>query len=69
MKNRLVPFFDETVKRRIERMIADEDRSRPLDDTAIAALLAADGVAVARRTVTKYRKQLGIGSSRTRGRV
>jgi RNA polymerase sigma-54 factor len=69
VKNRLVPFFDETVKRRIERIIADEDRSRPLDDTAIAARLSAEDVAVLRRTVTKYRKQLGIASSRTRGRV
>jgi RNA polymerase sigma-54 factor len=64
--NRLVPYFDETLKHRIQRIIAGEDRSRPLDDTEIAARLSSEGVAVARRAVTKHRKQLGIASSRVR---
>lgn len=44
----------------IEEMIAAEDPRHPLSDVEIAARLARQGLAVARRTVTKYRQMLKL---------
>ena len=45
----------------------DEDKSKPLSDDEIAEQLNKRwGLSIARRTVTKYRKALGIPSSRQR---
>ncbi len=54
------------VYRRISNLIENEDKSKPLSDTAIARELRADGLDIARRTVTKYRDQRGIPPSRLR---
>ena len=54
------------VKAAIKSIIGDE--SEVLSDDAIAAMLNARGVAVARRTVVKYREAMGIGSSVQRRR-
>lgn len=48
------------VKAALSEMIAAEDRRAPLSDEALAAKLAEAGLKVARRTVSKYREQLGI---------
>lgn len=58
-----------TVKQMIAEMIAAEDPRRPLSDQKIVELLAKKGIHVARRTVAKYREQLGILSSRLRKKV
>ena len=54
----------------VKEMIADavtlEDRSSPLSDQEIVAQLQAKGLAVARRTVAKYREELGILPSNLR---
>lgn len=50
----------------LRNIIANEDKNQPLTDDAIAEKLAADGFDVARRTVAKYREQLGIPTSRMR---
>ncbi len=51
----------------VRKIIAGEDKTKPLSDEAIVAILKDDhGLEVARRTVTKYRKKLGLGSSRDR---
>jgi len=57
------------VKDKIKSLIADEDTSTPLTDQAIVKSLLVDGVKIARRTVAKYRDQLGILSARMRKRV
>ncbi|MFP5404791.1 MAG: RNA polymerase factor sigma-54 [Gammaproteobacteria bacterium] len=44
----------------IRQLVSEEDRSRPLSDSRIAELLAAQGMVVARRTVAKYRDALKI---------
>lgn len=44
----------------IRELIAAESPLQPLSDVALAALLARQGLPVARRTVTKYRQQLKI---------
>ena len=54
------------IKQLIQDMIAKEDKKKPLSDQKIVALLAQKDVQVARRTVTKYRKTLGIPATNLR---
>jgi len=54
------------VYRLIGEIIEKEDKRRPLSDSEIARILADRGLAIARRTVTKYREQEKIPSSRVR---
>ncbi len=57
------------VRDKIKSLVGDEDPKKPLTDQAIVAQLKADGVKIARRTVAKYRDQLGILPARMRKRV
>ncbi len=57
------------VRDKIKSLISNEDPMKPLTDQAIVKLLVIDGVKIARRTVAKYREQLGILSARMRKRV
>jgi len=57
------------VKAHISKLVADEDTSRPLTDAAIVTALQRRGIKIARRTVAKYREQLGILPARMRKRV
>ena len=45
---------------RLARLVEEEDKENPLSDERLAQLLKKEGFAVARRTVAKYRTQLGI---------
>jgi RNA polymerase sigma-54 factor len=57
------------IKAQIEKLVADEDAKHPLTDQAIVNILKQNGVQIARRTVAKYRDQLGVLSARMRKRV
>ena len=57
------------IRARIQKLVADEDPKKPLTDQAIVDVLKKEGVQIARRTVAKYRDQLGILSARMRKRV
>ena len=57
------------VRAQIRKMVAEEDPKAPLSDHQIAERLQRDGVKIARRTVAKYRGQLGILSGRLRKRL
>ena len=57
------------VKDKIQNLVGNEDSKRPLTDQAIVNLLKSDGVKIARRTVAKYRDQLGVLPARMRKRV
>jgi RNA polymerase sigma-54 factor len=57
------------VKDKIKTLVGDEDSTKPLTDQAIVKLLKIDGVNIARRTVAKYRDQLGLLPARMRKRV
>jgi RNA polymerase sigma-54 factor len=57
------------VKAHIGKLVADEDQSKPLTDAAIVTALKRRGIQIARRTVAKYREQLGILPARMRKRV
>jgi RNA polymerase sigma-54 factor len=56
----------EAVKAKIQELIEDEDKSNPHSDDQIVSLLKKDGVELARRTVSKYRKAMNIPSARQR---
>lgn len=51
------------VAQQIADLVAGEDKHAPLSDDDLAAALGDKGVQVARRTIAKYRKELGISSS------
>jgi RNA polymerase sigma-54 factor len=57
------------IRARIEKLVHEEDAMRPLTDQSIVDILKDEGVRIARRTVAKYRDQLGILSARMRKRV
>jgi RNA polymerase sigma-54 factor len=57
------------IKAQIEKLVSDEDPRKPLTDQAIVNILRKGGVQIARRTVAKYRDQLGVLSARMRKRV
>jgi RNA polymerase sigma-54 factor len=57
------------IKAKIEKLVSDEEPKRPLTDQAIVNILKDEGIQIARRTVAKYRDQLGILSARMRKRV
>lgn len=54
------------IKNRLKAMVEQEDKSKPLSDEALAEKLKGEGYPVARRTVAKYREQLGIPVARLR---
>ncbi len=55
-----------SVKEKIKDMIDKEDVAKPLSDQTISGMLKVDGIHAARRTVAKYREELGILSSNKR---
>jgi RNA polymerase sigma-54 factor len=57
------------IKAQIQKLVEEEDPKRPLTDQAIVNILKDGGVQIARRTVAKYRDQLGVLSARMRKRV
>lgn len=54
------------IRLRLQEVIDNEDKAKPLSDDDLVKKLKDDGLNVARRTVTKYRKKMGIPSSRQR---
>lgn len=54
------------IKKSIEQMIKGEDRHKPLSDQDICDLLNKDNLNISRRTVAKYREELGFRSSSKR---
>lgn len=58
-----------TVKRKLRHLIGDEDGHKPLSDSALTRQLQREGINIARRTVAKYRDELGIPSSNDRKQI
>ena len=56
----------QAVKQKLLLLVKGEDPNHPLSDQKLCELLSEDGIQVARRTVAKYRLELGIGSSTAR---
>jgi RNA polymerase sigma-54 factor len=57
------------LKEKIKQIIEQEDPRKPLTDDQIAEILRSQGFNIARRTVAKYRDQLGIPTARLRRRI
>ena len=57
------------VKAIIEGIVSREDKTKPLSDQKIAQMLEGRGFRIARRTVTKYREQLGVPVARLRKEI
>lgn len=57
-----------SIKERIKQLISNEDKNNPLSDQEIGEILLKENVKIARRTVAKYRENLGIESSSLRKR-
>ncbi len=58
-----------SVKDTIAKLVAQENTSKPLSDEKITKLLAEQNLKIARRTVAKYREELGILPTHLRKRV
>ena len=58
-----------SVRDKILKLVEEEDVHKPLTDQKIVELLKTNGVKIARRTVAKYRDQLGVLPARMRKRV
>src|SRR3974390_3093214 len=54
------------LKRRVKKLIEEEDRARPLTDEQITRILQSQGIQVTRRTVAKYREDMRIPSTHQR---
>lgn len=61
-------FFDASlpIKKALREVIGSESPRRPYSDEQLARLLARQGIVIARRTIAKYREELGILPSRLR---
>lgn len=57
-----------TIKQQLRDLVRAEDAAKPLSDQRLAEMLTDEGVTVARRTVAKYREELGIEPSWARRR-
>jgi len=57
------------IKRALEKIINTEDKQSPLNDDALVNELAQDGYTLARRTVAKYRDQMGYPVARLRKEI
>jgi len=55
-----------SVKKMIQDLLANEDAAKPLSDQEVAQILKGRGLTIARRTVAKYREELGILPSHQR---
>ena len=58
-----------SIRAKLQKMVAEEDSAKPLTDQQIVHLFQEQGIQIARRTVAKYRDQLGILPARMRKRV
>jgi RNA polymerase sigma-54 factor len=56
------------LKRKVKKLIEEEDASHPLTDDQLAAMLQAQGIQLTRRTVAKYREDMNIPSTHQRRR-
>lgn len=58
----------QSVKQVLREILSKEDRARPYSDEALSKLISSQGIECARRTVAKYRQELGIGNASQRKR-
>ncbi|CAH1194866.1 RNA polymerase sigma-54 factor [Paenibacillus allorhizoplanae] len=59
----------EHVKSRIKTWISEENPRKPYSDQKLSDFMKKEGISISRRTITKYREELGISSSVRRKRI
>jgi RNA polymerase sigma-54 factor len=57
------------IKNEIKKIVNEENKSKPLSDQLISSMLIEKNMNISRRTVAKYREELGIKSSSARKRL
>ncbi|WP_294404346.1 RNA polymerase factor sigma-54 [uncultured Clostridium sp.] len=57
------------IKNEIKKIVQNENKAKPLSDQAISTVLEENDIKISRRTVAKYREELGIKSSSMRKRL
>ena len=57
------------IKNEIKKIIQNENKGKPLSDQAISTILEENNIKISRRTVAKYREEMGIKSSSMRKRL
>ncbi len=60
---------NQVVKQRVKEIITNEEPQKPINDDKIAEILNQEGIKIARRTVAKYREQLGLPIARMRKKI
>ncbi len=63
-----VSTSSESVKAKLKELVEKEDRKKPLSDQRLCELLNEEGISISRRTIAKYREELGILPSAKRKR-
>lgn len=58
----------DSIRKRLQELIAQEDKAKPLSDRELTEKLAAEGIQISRRTVAKYREGMGIAGASGRKR-
>ena len=53
----------------LQQIISEEDKRKPYTDDALVTMMTQRGYKVARRTIAKYREQLGINTARLRREI
>ena len=57
------------IKNEIKKIVNEEDKAKPLSDQSISLIFKENNIKISRRTVAKYREELGIKSSSIRKRL
>lgn len=69
LKNNDEQISTNSIKNKITSIINDENKKKPLSDAKICEILNKEQISISRRTVAKYREELGILSSSQRKRL
>ena len=62
-ENDVTKHSPEAIKSVIEKIINDEDKRKPISDNKLSEMLMKKRIDISRRTITKYREELGIANS------
>ena len=68
-KNDGESISDKEIKNSIKEIITNENSDKPVNDQSITEMLKSKGYNIARRTVAKYREQMGFPVARLRKKI
>lgn len=59
-------FTADQIKKRLKKLIDEENKKKPFSDQKLSEQMNGQGIPISRRTVAKYREEMGIGDCRER---